>query len=288
MIVQRHQIVFIIIKQIAFALIYAYALQWFISYFFNNPWDITDKSLLFHLIIFIALLILVSMGVLHYFVVTTNNQEQKLLMEQDALSLKNEAELFKLRQQLHPHFLFNSLNSINSLISTDAKQARAMLLKLSSFLRLSIRKEELKSISIQEEMESLELYLDIEKIRFGDRLEIIKDIPSALKDKFIPPFLLQPLLENAIKYGLYDTLDKVTISIILKETEYYYDFEITNPFDKNSVTPKGTGFGLEAISRRLFLLYARNDLLKSEKSPGFKKGDLDIFIIHLLIPKNKF
>jgi len=228
------------------------------------------------------------MGVLHYFVVTTNNQEQKLLMEQDALSLKNEAELFKLRQQLHPHFLFNSLNSINSLISTDAKQARAMLLKLSSFLRLSIRKEELKSISIQEEMESLELYLDIEKIRFGDRLEIIKDIPSALKDKFIPPFLLQPLLENAIKYGLYDTLDKVTISIILKETEYYYDFEITNPFDKNSVTPKGTGFGLEAISRRLFLLYARNDLLKSEKSPGFKKGDLDIFIIHLLIPKNKF
>ncbi|HTO17221.1 MAG TPA: histidine kinase [Edaphocola sp.] len=284
---EKNPILFIAIKQSAFAFIYGYTFLWIINFFFHNHWGITVDTLLFHFSIFIAIMVLIALGLLNLFVKTINNQEQRLLMEQDAQSLKNEAELFKLRQQLHPHFLFNSLNSINALIGSNPKLAREMLLKLSSFLRLSVKREEMKLVSIREEVDSLELYLDIEKVRFGDRLNILKDIPENLKEKIIPPFLLQPLLENAIKFGLYDTLDEVIITLTLKETEYFYDFEISNPYDKHSVAPKGTGFGLQAISRRLFLLYARNDLLKVEKSPGIKKEDADIYIINLLIPKNK-
>ncbi|RQO30754.1 sensor histidine kinase [Taibaiella sp. KBW10] len=212
-------------------------------------------------------------------------QNQKINIETNVQQLKNDAELFKLRQQLHPHFLFNSLNSINALIGINPKLAREMLMKLSTFLRQTLKKEDDELVYLSNELEELDLYLDIEKVRFGDRLLIEKSVPERISDIKIPPFLLQPLVENAIKFGLYGTLGDVTIVINFTEMEHFFKFEISNPFDIESIAPKGTGFGLKSISRRLYLLYARNDLLKTDRTEGAQAEDNDYYTARLFIPK---
>ena len=118
-------------------------------------------------------------------------------------------------------------------------------------------------ISFQDELEDLRLYLSIEQVRFGHRLIIKEEISDICSDVKIPPFLLQPLVENAIKYGLYGMTGSVMIHLKAKLEQQQLVFTITNPFDPNAVTPKGTGFGLEGVRRRLYLLFARNDLLSA-------------------------
>ena len=178
--------------------------------------------------------------------------------------LSREAELYKLRQQLQPHFLFNSLNSINALIAVRPQEAREMVLKLSDFLRGTLRREDQQWIPLPEELQYLQWYLDIEKVRFGHRLstEVIADgeTPQAL----MPPMLLQPVVENAIKYGLYDTTDAITISIKAWMQDEMLHVQVQNPYDSVLQQPhRGTGFGLSSIRRRLYLLFARQDLLET-------------------------
>lgn len=117
---------------------------------------------------------------------------------------------------------------------------------------------------IQEELEYLENYLAIESVRFGDRLNVIFDNKSEARAT-MPPFLLQPILENAIKFGLYGNTGNVSISVNIDTKDDILRFTITNPYDNESSAPKGTGFGIKGIQRRLFLLYARNDLLELKK-----------------------
>lgn len=285
-VLNAHSAVYIVIRQLVFAFVSAWVLIWIWESLYTDLVVIPIPGPAFYIIFLFNWILLSAMGIIHYLVQRNIEQEQRILLENGVQELKNEAELFKLRQQLHPHFLFNSLNSINALISADPKLARTMLMKLSSFLRQTIRKEDNRLVPLSAELEELDLYLDIEKVRFGDRLVVLKDIPENIADKQIPPFLLQPLVENAIKFGLYDTLGEVVIAIAFKEEAHFYNFEISNPFDRESVAPKGTGFGLTGVSRRLYLLYARNDLLQVEKSQGQKTGDADIYIARLMIPKD--
>jgi LytS/YehU family sensor histidine kinase len=190
----------------------------------------------------------------------TEAQEKKVEMEQ----LAKDAELFKLRQQLQPHFLFNSLNSISALAGSQPEKARYMIQQLSDFLRGTLKKEDQQSVPLQEEMAYLELYLDIEKVRFGHRLETQIEISELARQALIPPMILQPLVENAIKFGLYDTIDAVTISIQASIENHDLIVTVSNPFDENSLSSeKGTGFGLSYIQRRLFLLFGRTGLLNS-------------------------
>jgi two-component system LytT family sensor kinase len=180
----------------------------------------------------------------------------------DAEKLAREAELSKLRQQLQPHFLFNSLNSISALVTSQPERARKMIQQLSDFLRGTLRKEENQWTTLGEELQHLQLYLDIEKVRFGHRLntEVITDEESSSRQ--LPHMLLQPLVENAIKFGLYDTIAPVTIRINTATENMYLVVSVENPFDPETSSPKkGTGFGLSSVQRRLYLLFARNDLL---------------------------
>jgi LytS/YehU family sensor histidine kinase len=185
----------------------------------------------------------------------------------DAERLSKDAELFKLRQQLQPHFLFNSLNSISALTVSQPQKARHMIQQLSDFLRGTLRKDEHQWNTLQEELEYLSLYLDIEKVRFGHRLQtniINEDVTLQMK---LPALLLQPIVENAIKFGLYDTIEDVTISINTKNIDGLLQVTVSNPYDATTAQPmQGTGFGLSSIERRLFLLFARHDLLKTEAS----------------------
>lgn len=192
-----------------------------------------------------------------------------------------EAELAKLRQQLQPHFLFNSLNSINALVVTKPQEARKMIQQLSEFLRGTLKKDEQQLVPFKEELEHLKLYLEIEKVRFGHRLIIdIQSEENSLTCK-IPPLILQPIVENAIKFGLYDTIDSITISIHVLVLNSYLQIEIKNPFDpQTQASGKGVGFGLSSIRRRLYLIFGRQDLLSTEKQES-------IFITTLKIPQLK-
>jgi hypothetical protein len=182
--------------------------------------------------------------------------------------IAREAELFKLRQQLQPHFLFNSLNSINALIVLRPKEAREMVLKLSDFLRGSLKREDEQWITLDEELNYLQLYLDIEKVRFGHRLTTDVMPEEGTGKLMMPPMLLQPVVENAIKFGLYDTTGDITIGIKAWEKDNMLFISIQNPFDTalQQQPNKGTGFGLNSIQRRLYLLFARQDLLETSVS----------------------
>jgi two-component system LytT family sensor kinase len=183
----------------------------------------------------------------------------------DAEKLTKEAELFKLRQQLQPHFLFNSLNSINALIGSRPDEARKMVQQLSDFLRGTLKKEETQWVTLQEELQYLQLYLDIEKVRFGNRLATVIECEESTRQMKLPALLLQPIMENAIKFGLYDTTGETVIRLYTEVDENNLVIKVLNPFDPETSSPKqGTGFGLNSVQRRLYLLFARKDLLRTE------------------------
>lgn len=180
----------------------------------------------------------------------------------DAEQLAKEAELYNLRQQLQPHFLFNSLNSINALVSLNPTLARTMIQQLSDFLRGTIKREENSWIPLEEELKHLQLYLDIEKVRFGHRLHT--EITNEARNAQLPAMLLQPIVENAIKFGLYDTTGDVIITLLAATINNDLVIEVRNPFDAETATvSRGTGFGLSSVQRRLYLLFARADLLQT-------------------------
>ncbi len=211
-----------------------------------------------------------------------NQKEQKEneLRKIDAEKMTKEAELFKLRQQLQPHFLFNSLNSINALIGSRPEEARKMVQQLSDFLRGTLKKEETQWVELQEEIQYLQLYLDIEKVRFGNRLATTINVDEAASKMKVPALILQPIVENAIKFGLYDTIGETMISMDATIDNKDLLIKICNPFDPGTSSPrKGTGFGLKSIQRRLYLLFARNDLLTTEKIG-------EQFITHVRIPQD--
>jgi two-component system LytT family sensor kinase len=193
---------------------------------------------------------------------TLDEQKETERRKNESERLAKDAELYKLRQQLQPHFLFNSLNSINALIGSRPEEARKMVQYLSDFLRGTIKKEENQFITLAEEMEYLNLYLEIEKVRFGYRLVTeIDNSEESLQCK-IPSLMLQPIMENAIKFGLYGTTGEVKIGMRARVVDNYLVVAVMNPYDPNTQMQEGTGFGLKSVKRRLYLLYGRNDLVE--------------------------
>ncbi|WP_237073484.1 sensor histidine kinase [Mucilaginibacter mali] len=197
----------------------------------------------------------------------------------EAEKLAREAELYNLRQQLQPHFLFNSLNSINALIGFKPDEARKMIHQLSDFLRGTLKKDDQQMVPLTEELAHLQLYLDIEKVRFGHRLVTEISCDKVCGTALLPALLLQPIVENAIKFGLYDTTDEVTISIRGEVEDNYLVIMVQNPYDAKTTRPRtGTGFGLRGVQRRLYLLFARNDLVETYPND-------DIFTTVIKVPQ---
>ena len=213
----------------------------------------------------IGFLVVGCMSLISVLWYTIHDQREIEKRKSEAEKLSKEAELYKLRQQLQPHFLFNSLNSINALIGSQPQKARYMIQQLSDFLRGTLKKEENQWISLDEELQHLNLYLEIEKVRFGHRLSTeIKNETNGMQLQ-LPAMLLQPVVENAIKFGLYDTTGDITICIAAGKQDGHLILQVKNPFDPETSSPKkGTGFGLSSVQRRLYLLFARNDLLQTE------------------------
>lgn len=217
---------------------------------------------------FLGLLIIGLMSMVSVVWYTQQDQKETEKRKIEAETLARDAELYNLRQQLQPHFLFNSLNSITALIGSRPEEARKMIHQLSDFLRGTLKKEDQQPVSLIDELEHLQLYLDIEKVRFGHRLSTEISYSETCKTKLLPPMLLQPIVENAIKFGLYDTTGIVTISIFAECVENELHVTVQNPYDPDTTRPKhGTGFGLSGVKRRLHLLFGRTDLLETTSYP---------------------
>jgi len=243
----------------------------------NNYQEFVDYSILLR---FIAASLLIGwMAIMNVLWNIQQNNSESEKRKVDAEKIAREAELYNLRQQLQPHFLFNSLNSVIALISTKPEQARTMVFQLSDFLRGTLHKDDQKLLGLNEELEHLQLYLDIEKVRFGHRLDVSIHTDENSTDSLLPAMIVQPLLENAIKYGLYDTVARVNIEINVQRKDNMLQIQIKNPFDPENINiQKSSGFGLRSIERRLFLIYGRTDLLQT-------RAGKDTFIATISIPQ---
>jgi LytS/YehU family sensor histidine kinase len=154
-----------------------------------------------------------------------------------------------------------------------------MIQQLSEFLRGTLRRNEQEIVPLGEELLQLERYLQIEKVRFGHRLDTSVQQAEDCKEAKLPAMILQPLMENAIKYGLYDTIGTVMIRLEALCTNRQLVIRVQNPYDPDTApASKGAGFGLSSVQRRLYLLYGRNDLI-STTTEGSR------FITTLVIPQ---
>ncbi|MCM3877856.1 MAG: histidine kinase [Thermoanaerobaculia bacterium] len=166
-------------------------------------------------------------------------------------TMAREAELQALRERLNPHFLFNSLNSIAALVAVRPEEARSMCALLSDFLRTTLGMSERASIPLFEELALAHRYLAVERVRFGDRLTVAEDFDPAADGALVPPLLLQPLVENAVKHGIAGRLEGGTLTIVTKRFGDRVTIVVENPADANAPKKEGTGLGLANVARRV-------------------------------------
>ena len=206
--------------------------------------------------------------------------KEKLKNEGKLLSLVKEAELHALKSQINPHFLFNSLNSISSLTMSDPERAQKMVIDLSQLMRYSLKHNQKEKVLFKQELENNKLYLQIEKVRFGSKLNPVFGIDENCLEAEIPNMILQPLYENAIKYGVYEATEPVEVKTVAKCNESVLQITISNPYDSSVQMKKGEGIGLRNIRDRLQVIYGNPYLIKLEDN---KKE----FTVTLSIPQKQ-
>jgi len=206
--------------------------------------------------------------------------KEKIKKESEYKALIREAELQALKSQINPHFLFNSLNSISSLTVSNPEKAQEMVINLSTFMRYSLMHNEKEMVSFSRELENIKLYLSIEKVRFGKKLNAEFEIDTHCMDAEIPNMILQPLYENAIKYGVYETTDQVTIKTTCNCEGNFLKIIIVNDYDASTIKRRGEGIGLRNIRKRMEIIYNSPDLMKvTDNKTNFE--------VQLIIPQKQ-
>ena len=200
------------------------------------------------------------------------------------LHLRNELQLTQLdalKKQLRPHFLFNTLNTVSALMDEHVGDARKVLSRLGQLLRMTLDKTQRDKVSLEHELEYVRNYLDIEAIRFRDRLQVTYDVPEDLLTTQVPSMVLQPLVENAIKHGPDATNDRVAINIRAMRRNESLVLEVVDNGkgcrDVNAAMQSG-GIGLRNVSERMRLLYAGTAIFNVDSPDG--KG----FHVSLTLP----
>jgi len=184
--------------------------------------------------------------------------EESRAAEKRALELQvlaREAELRALRAQIDPHFLFNSLNSISALTLRDPAAARRMCLLLADFTRATLAAGGRPQITFKEELRLVEGFLDIEKVRFGERLSVNLRVSDGCLDCLVPPLLIQPLVENAVTHGIAPLVEGGTVSIEARRDGTSLEIVLENPYDPEESGKKGTGLGMHNVRERLAKRY---------------------------------
>lgn len=222
----------------------------------------------------------IMIALAYYLFIYYINLQEKVRIESRLRMVLKETELNMLKSQINPHFLFNSLNSISSLTITDPEKARDMVIKLSDFLRYSVSTNTTSFTTLENELANIKRYLEIEKVRFGEKLVFGFQCADACSQLSVPVMILQPLFENAIKHGVYESTEQVSIEMDCEVTDGYLELIIVNDFDPQAHPRKGTGIGLSNIRERLRLLY-RNDKLLRTQVEGTR------FTVFLSLPQDR-
>ena len=233
------------------------------------PWRVLSG------IFFYAILVMV-----YYLHLNAHDRRERIKREHKLRLQVREAEIDRIKAQINPHFLFNSLNSISALIGVQPDEARDMVVKLSSYLRYSLEHNENERVSLRQELDHTVQYLAIEKVRFGERLDFSLAVDDACMDLLLPHMILQPLIENAIKHGVYESTEPVRIELSARCQEAKILItEISNDFDPTMPPRKGKGIGLTHTLNRLKLVYQSDRLMEIEKSEN-------LFTVRLTIPQH--
>jgi sensor histidine kinase YesM len=237
----------------------------YISYAIYQPFIYDDNKFLEDGLpskIFTGYLLYIIYLVFFYAVNYYQSLKEKIKKEVEYKALIREAELQALKSQINPHFLFNSLNSISSLTVSNPEKAQEMVINLSGFMRYSLMHNEKEMVSFARELDNIKLYLSIEKVRFGKKLNAEFEIDTHCMEAEIPNMILQPLFENAIKYGVYETIEQVTIRTVCECDGNTLKISIVNDYDASTIKKRGEGIGLRNIRKRMEIIYNQPDLIR--------------------------
>ena len=246
-----------------------------LSLLFNDPGYISSTFFFRIVVGYIYFLIVIMLYYLLIYIENVNKNDQKAAHLQHLLK---QSELEMLKFQINPHFLFNSLNSISALTVTSPGQAREMVIKLADFFRTSLGKASAELHTLEEELKQMNLYLEIEKIRFGKRLVIDNEIADSCLNLRLPGLILQPLYENAIKFGMYGQLGNTTLKTTAECREGLLKIAIANNFDPGVGSIRGNGIGIQNVANRMELIYGMANLVSINRQ-------VDTFTISLTIPQ---
>lgn len=194
--------------------------------------------------------------------------------------LARESELRALKAQIDPHFLYNSLNAVASLCGSRPEDARKMAQLLADFFRASLRLGGLGEVTLSDEIGLAETYLAIEKIRFGPRLTLEKEIESAATDAAVPSLLLQPLIENAVRHGISSMIDGGTIRLSGRVRDDELLLDVSNPADPDRASAPGEGVGIANVRARLAALHPDTSSVRTTEKDG-------TFTVELRLPRRK-
>src|ERR1019366_7302947 len=255
------------------SILFAEFLRWTLGHFFphevfflgGDPQELPPPHWLAQVALYLATLFAVAIPLK----IWNSTRNEKKLEEQERLLV--EARLAALTSQINPHFLFNTLNSVSSLIRTDPNQARVMVVKLSKVLRRLLRKHEHFS-PLRDELSFIEDYLAIEVVRFGDKLRFEKDVESDTLDMIVPSMLLQPLVENSIKHGLSGKVEGGTIRIRTRRggsrLELLVEDDGVGIPEERLATVLDQGIGVSNVHERLKVLFGNDYRMWIDSHPG--------------------
>lgn len=201
--------------------------------------------------------VLLFMSIIYY-----QNFREKVQRESELKSLIKEAELHALKSQINPHFLFNSLNSISSLTMSDPARAQEMVINLSLLMRYSLKHNQNEKVTFGTELQNNKLYLAIEKVRFGSKLVPVFHVDEKCFEAQLPNMILQPIYENAIKYGVYEATEPVEIITTASCNGSFLEVSVENSYDPDVINKKGEGIGLRNIRERLQIIYGGNAMVR--------------------------
>lgn len=200
----------------------------------GQVWDIYIPSLIYT----------IQFGIFHAYEYYRENQK-KIILEGELRQAALKSELAAIKAQLNPHFLYNVFNTINASVPPENEETRQMIAQLSDLFRYQLQASQQELVPLKQELDFVQKYLDLEKARFEERLNIDINVPEELLGERIPPMLLQPLVENSVKHGLASLIDGGTISIKIFKEEGKLKFEISDTgigiADKTNLFEKGIG-----------------------------------------------
>jgi two-component system, LytTR family, sensor kinase len=247
---------------------------------FSADTDYVDFLILAQPVRFIAGLFIAGVLYLSFYLTLYRQNAEELLKRENELKVRiHETRLQALKNQLNPHFIFNCLNSISSLTVYDPGKAREMLILLSEFLRNALRHDISSLVTLEKEIGNIELYLQIEKVRFEERLNWEFRISDETRNILVPALILQPVFENAVKHGIQQSTLLEPIKLTCVQQPEYTMITVENSFDPGFFGFRGEGIGLENIRDRLRLIYDKNDLLRINATGG-------TFMVEIQIPSN--